>query len=51
MVEEKDLPPEKRVVANVGKMDARKHLASNVTALMGSNINQSMGMMLNTVVF
>jgi 26S proteasome regulatory subunit N11 len=51
VVEEQDLPPEKRVVANVGKMDSKKHLASNVTSLMSNNIVQAMGMMLDTVVF
>lgn len=51
VVEEQELPPEKRVVANVGKMDAKKHLASNVTSIMSSNINQAMGTMLDTVVF
>ncbi|KAJ9529701.1 26S proteasome regulatory subunit [Haematococcus lacustris] len=51
VIEEQELSPEKRVVANVGKMDAKKHLASNVTALMSSNIIQSMGTMLDTVVF
>lgn len=51
VVEEQELPPEKRVVANVGKMDAKKHLAANVTALMSANINQAMGTMLDTVVF
>ena len=35
----------------VGKMDAKKHLASNVTQLMSSNIIQAMGTMLDTVVF
>eukprot|EP00775_Hariotina_reticulata_P006925 gene6925-7143_t len=51
VVEEQELPPEKRIVANVGKMDAKKHLASNVTQLMSSNINQAMGTMLDTMVF
>ena len=45
------MPPEKRIVANVGKTDAKKHLQSNVTALMSSNIIQSLGTMLDTVVF
>lgn len=45
------MPPEKRVVANVGKMDAKKHLQTNVTSLMSSNIIQCMGTMLDTVVF
>src|SRR5690242_1978031 len=40
VVEEQELSPEKRIVANVGKMDAKKHLAANVTSVMSSNINQ-----------
>jgi 26S proteasome regulatory subunit N11 len=51
VVEEQELPPEKRVVANVGKMDAKKHLHNNVLGLMSSNIIQCMGTMLDTVVF
>eukprot|EP00879_Flechtneria_rotunda_P003678 GHRR01003915.1.p1 GENE.GHRR01003915.1~~GHRR01003915.1.p1 ORF type:complete len:312 (+),score=90.36 GHRR01003915.1:649-1584(+) len=51
VVEEQELSPEKRIVANVGKMDAKKHLATNVTNIMGANINQAMGTMLDTVVF
>lgn len=49
--EEQELSPDKRVVAGVGKMDAKKRLASGVTALMASNIVQTMGTMLDTVVF
>mmetsp|Transcript_15328 Transcript_15328/g.41456 ORF Transcript_15328/g.41456 Transcript_15328/m.41456 type:complete len:310 (+) Transcript_15328:126-1055(+) len=51
VLEEQDMPSEKRVVANVGKMDAKKHLAVNVSNLMSSNITQAMGTMLDTVVF
>lgn len=51
VAEEVELAPEKRLVANVGKMDAKKHLASNVVGLMASNINQCMGALLDTVVF
>ena len=51
VIEEQEQPPEKRVVANVGKMDAKKHLAANVTQLMSDNIAQCMGTMLDTVVF
>ncbi len=51
VIEEQELSPEKRVVANVGKTDARKHLASNVNSVMASNINQALGTMLDTVVF
>ena len=50
-IEEKELPPSKRVVANVGKLDAKKHLASNVQSLMSSNIIQTMGAMLDVIVF
>jgi 26S proteasome regulatory subunit N11 len=46
-----ELAPEKRVVANVGKMDAKKHLEDNVQQLMSANIVQSMATMLDTVVF
>ena len=51
MIEEQDLSPEKRIVANVGKMDAKKHLAANVTSVMASNINQALGTMLDVIVF
>lgn len=51
VVEEQELSPEKRVVANVGKMDAKKHLAANVTSVMSSNINQAMGTMLDCITF
>lgn len=43
VIEEQELPPEKRIVANVGKMDAKKHLGMNVGALMTTNINQVRG--------
>lgn len=51
VAEEGELAPEQRVVANVGKMDARKHLASAVSSAMGSNINQALGTLLDTIVF
>lgn len=51
VVEEQELSPEKRIVANVGKMDAKKHLAANVTSVMSSNINQAMGTMLDCITF
>ncbi|KAK9812979.1 hypothetical protein WJX72_006767 [[Myrmecia] bisecta] len=51
VVEEVETPPEKRVVANVGKMDAKKHLEAGVQQLMAANIVQQMGTMLDTVVF
>ena len=51
VIEEQDMSPEKRIVANVGKMDAKKHLAANVTSVMASNINQALGTMLDVIVF
>ncbi|GLC39492.1 multicatalytic endopeptidase [Pleodorina starrii] len=51
VIEEQELSPEARVVAGAGKMDAKKHLAAQVSAVMASNIAQSMGTMLDTVVF
>ena len=51
MIEEQEMTPEERIVEGAGKLDAAKHLASQVSALMASNINQSFGTMLDTVVF
>ncbi|KAK9834483.1 hypothetical protein WJX74_002673 [Apatococcus lobatus] len=51
VVEEQALPPAKRAVANVGKMDAKKHLQASIQALMARNITQCMGTMLDTNVF
>ncbi|GBG88408.1 hypothetical protein CBR_g47107 [Chara braunii] len=49
--EEDSLPPEKLAIANVGRQDARRHLEENVSHLMASNIVQTLGTMLDTVVF
>jgi 26S proteasome regulatory subunit N11 len=38
-------------VMNVGKIDPRKHLESNVHELMASCIVQCLGTMLDTVIF
>ena len=51
VVEEDTLSAEKLAIANVGRQDAKKHLQDNVQSLMGSNIVQTLGMMLDTVVF
>jgi len=51
VVEEQELTQNERTVANVGKQDAKKHLEMNVTHLMSSNIVQTLGTMLDTVVF
>ena len=45
------LDPEERIVAKVGKLDAKKNVDSQVHSLMSSNILQCMGTMLDTVVF
>jgi hypothetical protein len=42
---------DKRAVAAAGKMDAKKRLATGVTALMSQNIVQAMGTMLDSIVF
>lgn len=49
--EEDELPPEKLAIANVGRQDAKKHLEEHVSNLMSSNIVQTLGTMLETVVF
>eukprot|EP00198_Chlamydomonas_reinhardtii_P000088 XP_001689423.1 26S proteasome regulatory subunit [Chlamydomonas reinhardtii] len=51
VIEEQELSPEARIVAGAGKMDAKKHLAAQVSSVMATNIAQSMGTMLDTVVF
>merc|ERR1712124_235439 len=49
--EEQETPIEKRAVANVGKQDAKKHLEASLNDLMGENIIQCLGTMLDTVAF
>ncbi|KMS93588.1 hypothetical protein BVRB_029960, partial [Beta vulgaris subsp. vulgaris] len=49
--EEDTLSKEELAIAHVGKVDPKKHLETNVTNLMSSNIIQNLGIMLNTVVF
>lgn len=49
--EEQKLTPEELVIARVGKRDAKKHLEQDVSQLMGENINQCLGTMLDTVIF
>jgi len=51
VVEEDTLTAEKLAIANVGRQDAKKHLEENVHSLMSSNIVQTLGTMLDTVVF
>lgn len=49
--EEDQLSPEKLAIVNVGRQDAKKHLEEHVSNLMSSNIVQTLGTMLDTVVF
>eukprot|EP00002_Diphylleia_rotans_P011969 TRINITY_DN234_c0_g1_i1.p1 TRINITY_DN234_c0_g1~~TRINITY_DN234_c0_g1_i1.p1 ORF type:complete len:260 (-),score=71.48 TRINITY_DN234_c0_g1_i1:257-1036(-) len=49
--DEAKLTPEKLAIANVGKLDPKKHLEANVEKLMSSNINQLLGMMVDASSF
>lgn len=49
--EEQKLTMEELIIARVGKRDAKKHLEADVARLMGENINQCLGTMLDTVIF
>lgn len=49
--EEGELDPKARVVAKVGKLDAKKNIDRTVQSLMSKNILQCMGTMLDSVVF
>lgn len=51
VVEEENIPLDRRVVAKAGKMDAKKRLEDSVGQLMSANIVQCMGSMLDTIVF
>ena len=43
--------PEELAILHVGKIDPKRHLEQHVNDLMASNIVQSLGTMLDTVVF
>ena len=49
--EEGELDPKARVVAKVGKLDAKKNIDRTVQSLMSKSILQCMGTMLDSVVF
>jgi len=49
--DEEKMTKEKLIVHKVGKLDAKKHLEIEVLDLMGNNITQSLGIMLNTITF
>jgi len=49
--EEDKISEEKRAIANVGKLDPKRHLEQEVQTLMSQNILQTLSAMLDTVVF
>jgi len=49
--EEEKLTKEKLAIVNVGKMDPKRHLQQDVEKLMTGNIVQTLGGLLNTVIF
>ncbi len=51
VVEEETKSLEALALANVGKIDPKNHLRADVAELMGSNVVQCLGTMLDTVVF
>lgn len=52
MVEdEQTMTSEELAIANVGKLNAKKHLEENVNKLMSSNIVQELGTMVDSIVF
>lgn len=51
VADEAGLSPEERVVAKVGQLDAKKNIARTAHHLLASTIGQSMGTMLDSVVF
>ena len=51
VAEEGEMSAEERVVAKVGKLDAKKNIDTTVHQLMAKSIVQCMGTMLDSVVF
>jgi 26S proteasome regulatory subunit N11 len=51
VAEEAEMTGEERIVAKVGKLDAKKNIDSTVQQLMAKNIVQCMGTVLDSVVF
>jgi len=49
--DEEKMTKEKLLIANVGKLDPKRHLQQDVEKLMTSNIIQSLGASLDTVIF
>jgi len=51
-IEDEDkLSKEKLIVHKVGKLDAKRHLEAEVDVLMANNVTQSLGTMLDTLIF
>ena len=51
VIEEGEVPVEKRGVASAGKMDAKKRMEDGITRLLTANITQSMTTMLDSIAF
>lgn len=49
--DEEKMTPEQLAIKNVGKQDPKRHLEEKVDVLMANNIVQSLGAMLDTMVF
>jgi 26S proteasome regulatory subunit N11 len=49
--EELKYSSEKLEIMNVGKIDPKRHLESDVESLMSSNVVQTLGAMVNTLLF
>ncbi len=49
--DEEKLTKEKLAIHNVGKLDPKRHLGQDVEKLMTANIVQTLGSVLDTVVF
>jgi len=51
LVEEQKMDKEEKLIANVGKLDPKKHLEQKVEGIMSQNIVQLLGTMIDTVIF
>jgi len=49
--EESKLTKEKLAIQHVGKLDPKRHLQEDLNKLMTSNINQTLGTMMDTIIF
>ena len=51
IIEERDLTAAEREIAHVGKIDPKKKISADLDEMMGNNIVQSLGTMLDAVIF